>query len=108
MLVSRYNLGVQVSDKRDALSSKKFWAFLLSLSGWDVLIGMAVVKWFPLDQWETIVLLAMLVILGVLQVGYILSQAGLDALSKLFDIITPDAIFGRAKAKKEENAPPDA
>lgn len=97
-----------MSDKRDALVSKKFWAFLLSLTGWDVLIGMVVMKWFPLDQWETIVLLAMLVILGVLQVGYILSQAGLDALYRLFDVITPDSIFGKNKEKKEDGSPPES
>jgi len=83
---------------RGALASKKFWAFILSTTGWNILIGVGVAKYMPPDQWSTLVLLAMIVAQGVVEVGYIVGQAGLDALTALFDVITPDSIFGKRKS----------
>lgn len=90
---------------RTALQSKKFWAFILSTTGWNVLIGIGVFKYMPPDQWSTVILLAMIVSQGVVEVGYIIGQAGLDALTALFDVITPDSIFGRRKSKDPGSVP---
>lgn len=92
---------------RGALSSKKFWAFILSTTGWNILIGIGVMKYMPPDQWSTLVLLAMIVAQGVVEVGYIIGQAGLDALTALFDIITPDSVFGAKKPKGDSPLPAD-
>lgn len=95
---------------QSGLSSKKFLAFMVSCVGWDALIGIMVFKYCPLDQWSTIVILSMVVVQGVVQVGYIIGQAGLDALRSLFEIITPDSIFGGKKkpAKTEKPEEPEA
>lgn len=97
----------RVHRHRGALSSKKFWAFILSTTGWNILIGIGVMKYMPPDQWSTLVLLAMIVAQGVVEVGYIIGQAGLDALTALFDIITPDSVFGAKKPKGDAPLPAD-
>lgn len=85
---------VKGTSAQGAMDSKKFKAFLISTLGWNVLIGVGIYKWMPPDQWATIILLAMIVVQGVVEVGYIVGQAGLDAMTHLFDTITPDSIFG--------------
>lgn len=83
------------SSAKPAMESKKFIAFLLTLVSLDGLTGGGMLLWLPLDQWSTIVLLALIVTIGVLSVGYIIGTVGLDALTHLFDTITPDSIFGK-------------
>lgn len=92
---------------QSGLSSKKFLAFMVSCLGWDILLGVMIYKYCPLDQWSTIVILSMVVVQGVVQVGYIIGQAGLDALRSLFEIITPDSIFGAKKKPAAEAKKPD-
>lgn len=82
------------SSDKPALESKKFWAFMITLMSLDVLTGLGMFLWLPLDQWSTIVLLSFIVVMGVVSVGYIIGTVGLDALTHLFDTITPDKIFG--------------
>lgn len=98
------------TSAQHAMSSKKFWAFLLSSLTWTVLIGVGVYKWMPLNQWSTIVILGMIVVKGVVEVGYIIGQAGLDALTALFDTITPDSFFKKKRKsdpdEKTEDIPP--
>lgn len=85
------------SRTRGALDSKKFKAYLLASVTWTTLLGTGMYYWFPLDQWSTITLLGMIVVKGVVEVGYIVGQAGLDAMTALFDTITPDSFFGKKK-----------
>lgn len=83
--------------KETVQASKKFRAFAISTAGWNILILVAMYLYLPLTQWQMLVLLAMIVVQGVVQVGYIIGQAGLDALIALFDTITPDSLFGGRK-----------
>lgn len=89
------------TSSQGAMASKKFKAFLIATLGWNILIGVGIYRWMPPDQWATIILLAMIVVQGVVEVGYIVGQAGLDALRSLFDVITPDSIFGKKAPKSE-------
>jgi hypothetical protein len=95
------------STAKRAMSSKKFVAFLLASVTWTLLIAVGVKLWMPPDQWSTTVLLGMVVVKGVVEVGYIIGQAGLDALTHLFDVITPDSVFGKAReaTSNETNEP---
>lgn len=99
-------MAVRGSSEKLPLSSKKFVAFLLTLLSLDVLLGVGMWLWLPLDQWSTTVLLGLVVVLGVVAVGYIIGQSGLDALTHLFDVITPDSIFG--KSKDQDPPPPES
>jgi hypothetical protein len=96
-------MAIRGSSEKFPLSSKKFIAFLLTILSLDVLLGVGMYLWLPLDQWSTTILLGLVVVLGVVAVGYIIGQAGLDALTHLFDVITPDSIFG----KKKDPPPPE-
>lgn len=61
------------------LSSKKFTAYLISEIGWKILI--LVVLWEygkAIDHYAFMVLIAMVVTSGFIQIGYILGQAALD------------------------------
>lgn len=95
------------SSAKPALESKKFIAFLLTILSLDLLIGTGMALWLPLDEWSTIILLGLVVVLGVVAVGYIIGQAGLDALTHLFDIITPDKIFGKKNPPPADPPPPE-
>ncbi len=78
------------SSEKSPLESKKFWAFLLTLASLTSLISVGMWMWRPLDQWSTTVLVFLIVVLGVVACGLILGQAGLDALTHLVEIVTPD------------------
>jgi hypothetical protein len=60
--------------EKSPLSSKKFLALSWANLGWYVLLGVGI--WVDLNM---VVLLAMVITLGFIQVGYIIGQAGLDA-----------------------------
>jgi len=76
------------NDREPSLSSKKFLAFVISILGWNILIGIGIFKYMPLNEWSTVLLLCMVAVQGVVEVGYIVGQAGLDAMEGLFATIT--------------------
>ena len=61
------------------LKSKKFLAYLIADFGWKFLIGYVVWEYKnKIDHYAFMVLLAMIVTAGFIQIGYILGQAMLD------------------------------
>ena len=74
------------------LKSKKFLAYLIADFGWKILIGYTIWKEEAKNQigYTTfLILLAMIVTAGFIQIGYILGQAMLDkyaaSVVELFD-----------------------
>jgi hypothetical protein len=81
--------------REPALQSKKFWAFLISTFGWDLLIGWAIYRWLPLTEWSTLILFGMVMVQGIVAIGFIVGQAGLEVLAHLFEVLGD--IFGKVK-----------
>ena len=74
------------------LKSKKFLAYLIADFGWKILIGFVVWKEESKEQigYTTfLILLAMIITAGFIQIGYILGQAMLDkyaaSIVEIFD-----------------------
>lgn len=72
------------------LKSKKFLAYLIADFGWKILIGYIIWEYKnKIDHYAFMVLLAMIVTAGFIQIGYILGQAMLDryatSVVELFD-----------------------
>lgn len=66
------------------LKSKKFIAYLISELGWKVLIFYVVWGYqSKIDHYAFMVLIAMILTSGFMQVGYILGQAALDKYTHL-------------------------
>lgn len=64
------------------LQSKKFWAYLVADFGWKALL-----VWMIWRDESEVVELVTLFIAGLIQAGYILGQAGLDAVGHLADAV---------------------
>ena len=68
-----------MSQKPSSLRSKKFFAYLISDLGWKFLTFYVLWQYKDkIDHYGFIVLTAMIVTSGFLQIGYILGQAALD------------------------------
>lgn len=66
------------------LKSKKFIAYLISELGWKILIFYVVWGYqSKIDHYSFMVLIAMILTSGFMQVGYILGQAALDKYTHL-------------------------
>jgi Na+/citrate or Na+/malate symporter len=93
------------SMAKGALESKKFIGFVIASFLWTILIGIGMWRWLPLDQWSTTLLLGMVIVLGTVEIGYIVGQAGLDTFTSLFEVLLE--IFGGPKKPKSDPPPPD-
>ena len=61
------------------LKSKKFIAYLISELGWKFLIFYVVCEYqTKIDHYAFMVLIAMIITSGFMQIGYVLGQAALD------------------------------
>ena len=66
------------------LKSKKFIAYLISELGWKILIGLVLFQYSgKIEHYSFMLLIAIVVTSGFIQVGYILGQAALDKYSLL-------------------------
>ena len=67
-----------MSDKRP-LQSKKFTAFLISEISWKLLLLYVIMEYkTKIDHYAFMVILAIVITSGFLQIGYVLGQAALD------------------------------
>lgn len=71
--------------EKSSMSSKKFQAFLLSTLVWVGLMALAM--WKMSDAALTTVLVVMSLVLGFVQVGYILGQAAVDSFVRMAGMI---------------------
>ena len=86
-----------MANENEGLMSKKFFSFLLSEVTWKVLIGIVMVlglKYDKVDPWVAGIVIALILVAGFVEVGYILGQASLDKFLRLSEIATKSADVG--------------
>ena len=72
------------------LKSKKFIAYLIADLGWKItLLVILFHSESKLDYYTFSLLLALVIVSGFIQVGYILGQAALDKYVKTTEVIVP-------------------
>ena len=66
------------------LKSKKFIAYLIAEFGWKILIGLVLFQYSgKIEHYSFMLLMAIVVTSGFIQIGYILGQAALDKYSMI-------------------------
>ena len=83
------------------LGSKKFVAFLVAEVTWKIIVGMALVMGIVHDKVDVIIgslLMAVVIIAGFVEAGYIIGQASLDKFTRVAEIATQ---AGRSFSSKE-------
>lgn len=87
-----------MSSKRP-LQSKKFTAFLISELSWKILLFYVLMEYkTKIDHYAFMVILAIVVTSGFLQIGYVLGQAALDK----YTAVAQTALENRSKDKKDD------
>lgn len=74
----------RLSKEKLPLSSKKFLAYLIADAGWKLLMGWMI--YLNCEGGTLTALLAMIVVSGFVQSGYILGQAALDKYVRVAQI----------------------
>ena len=75
---------MSASSEKLPLKSKKFIAYLISEFGWKFLIFYVILEYKnKIDHFAFMVLVAMIITSGFIQVGYILGQVALDKYSQI-------------------------
>jgi len=75
---------MSASSEKLPLKSKKFIAYLISEFGWKFLIFYVILEYKnKIDHYAFMVLVAMIITSGFIQVGYILGQVALDKYSQI-------------------------
>ena len=74
------------SKKLSPLQSKKFVAYLIAEFGWKITLFVLLYEYGKgIEHYSFMVIMALIVVSGFIQVGYILGQAALDKYAYLAD-----------------------
>lgn len=71
------------------LQSKKFVAFLVSEMTWKIIMGLVMVvalKWDKVDPWVAGIVMALILVAGFVEAGYIIGQSSLDKFTRVAEI----------------------
>ena len=81
---------LKLSDmERSSLQSKKFHAYLLAEFTWKIILGLMVYRW--VDK-RASVMIAVIIMAGFIECGYILGQAALDRYVRVTALLRKNGV----------------
>lgn len=102
-----------MSFEKSPLQSKKFVAFLVSEASWKVVLAVILVLGIRADQVDVFlgtIALAVIIVAGFIEAGYIIGQASLDKYTRIAELATnsgqPFSSKSVSVGPKQEPKPP--